>query len=193
MMMFELFSEAARNALFHATEEAISLGHQELEPEHLVLGIMKEADCIAAIILAEHGVGRRPLADAITDKGTATAEILQTIGIDLQSVRRQAEAAFGPGALDRTSPRSAGLLRSAGFFKSRPRGGAMPYTIEATTALGKSLHEAQALKSTSIGTEHILLGLLADERDPVPFILRRLGADPVALRESLLGSIPHSD
>lgn len=97
MMMFELFNEAARKVLFHATEEAIALGHDEIEPEHLVLGVMNDTDGIAAIALAENGVKRRLLADAITDRGTATAGILQSIGIDLQSIRNQAEATFGPG------------------------------------------------------------------------------------------------
>lgn len=187
MMMFELFNEAARKVLFHATEEAIALGHDEIEPEHLVLGVMNDTDGIAAIALAENGVKRRLLADAITDRGTATAGILQSIGIDLQSIRNQAEATFGPGALDRPRPRSAGL------FRSRPRGGAMPYAPDAASALTKSMHEAQAFKSSFIGTEHILLGLLADEQDPAPRTLRRLGADPVAVRESLLGSMPRPD
>jgi ATP-dependent Clp protease ATP-binding subunit ClpC len=54
----------------------------------------------------------------------------------------------------------------------------MPYTNAATKALEKSLQEAQALTASSIGTEHILLGLLADEQDPAPRTLRQLGADP---------------
>jgi ATP-dependent Clp protease ATP-binding subunit ClpA len=185
MMMFELFNEAARKVLLHASQEASALGHQEITPEHLVLGVMKEVDGIAAIALAEHGVKRRQLADAITDTGTADPEILRTIGVDLQSVRRQAEANFGPGALDRP--------RRTGLFRSLPKGGAMPYTNAATKALEKSLQEAQALTASSIGTEHILLGLLADEQDPAPRTLRQLGADPTALRESLLGKIDRSD
>ena len=186
MMMFELFNEAARKVLLHATDEASALGHQAIMPEHLVLGVMKDVDGIAAIALREHGVERRPLVDAIAGTGTADAEILQTIGIDLQSVRRQAEANFGPGALDRFRPRRAGL------FRSRLRGGAMSYTNAATRALEKSLQEAQALGSSSIGTEHILLGLLADEQDPAPRMLRQLGADPARIRETVLGKLPRS-
>ena len=101
MMMFELFSEAARKVLLHATQEASTLGHQAITPEHLVLGLMKDIDSIAATTLAEHGVERQPLADAITDTGTAEADILHTIGIDLQSVRRQAETS---GRAHWTSP-----------------------------------------------------------------------------------------
>lgn len=187
MMMFELFSEAARKVLLYATQEGLALGHQAITPEHLVLGVMKDIDGIAATTLAEHCVDRRPLVDAITDMGTAEADLLQTIGIDLQSVRRQAEANFGPGALDRPRPRRTGL------FRPRPRGGAMPYTDAATKALQQSLQEAQALNSSSIGTEHLLLGLLADEQDPAPRTLRQLGADPAAIRKSLLRKIPRSE
>jgi ATP-dependent Clp protease ATP-binding subunit ClpA len=187
MMMFELFSEAARKVLLHATQEAVALGHQAITPEHLVLGVMKDIDGIAATTLAEHSVDPRSLADAITDMGTAEGDLLQTIGIDLQSVRRQAEAHFGPGALGQPRPRRTGL------FRPRPKGGAMPYTDAATKALQQSLQEAQALNSSSIGTEHLLLGLLADEQDPAPRTLRQLGAGPAAIRESLLRKIPRSE
>jgi len=45
--------------------------------------------------------------------------------------------------------------------------------------------EARALKHNYIGTEHILLALLSDERAGALAIVRELGADPEALRSAL--------
>ena len=42
---------------------------------------------------------------------TADGDALRAIGIELDAVRRHAEEAFGPGALDRAEPRRRGLGR----------------------------------------------------------------------------------
>jgi ATP-dependent Clp protease ATP-binding subunit ClpA len=48
------------------------------------------------------------------------------------------------------------------------------------------LHEARELGDTHIGAEHVLLGLLDDERNGAVKILRALGVDPEALRAAVL-------
>jgi Clp amino terminal domain, pathogenicity island component len=55
------------------------------------------------------------------------------------------------------------------------------FTRAAKRALESSLREAQALGDNYIGAEHILLGLLSDERAGAVAIVRELGADPEAL------------
>ena len=59
------------------------------------------------------------------------------------------------------------------------------FTRAAKQALEGSLREAQALGDNYIGTEHILLALLSDERAGALAIVRELGADPEALRSAL--------
>lgn len=61
-----------------------------------------------------------------------------------------------------------------------------PFSRAAKRALEQSLREAKALGDRFIGTEHILLALAADERAGSLVLLRELGADPDALRASLL-------
>ena len=78
------------------------------------------------------------------------AAALAALGIDLDEVRRQIEEAFGPGALERTR-----AARGTGSSRSRPR-----WDRSAKKVLELSLREALRMKHSSIGTEHVLLGLL---------------------------------
>ncbi|WP_287930487.1 Clp protease N-terminal domain-containing protein [Arthrobacter sp.] len=57
--MFELFTDAASAVLRHAVDEALSLHAKEVEPVHLLLGIMDDDDGIAATVLQGDGVGRQ--------------------------------------------------------------------------------------------------------------------------------------
>jgi ATP-dependent Clp protease ATP-binding subunit ClpA len=61
-----------------------------------------------------------------------------------------------------------------------------PFSRAAKRALEQSLREAQALGDRFIGAEHVLLGLLADERAGSLALVRELGADPEKLRAAVL-------
>ncbi len=50
--MFERFTGRARGAVVHAQEEAASLGHAYIGTEHLLIGLLREEDGIAAHALA---------------------------------------------------------------------------------------------------------------------------------------------
>ena len=50
------FTPRAKKALELTLREALSLGARDLETEHLVLGLLREGDGVAAKVLAERGV-----------------------------------------------------------------------------------------------------------------------------------------
>lgn len=183
--MFERFTKSARAAVVSAQEQARSLGHNEIMAEHLLLGVMAEVDGVGAKLLRELGVEREAVLTEVEPLGSSDAEALRGIGVDLEAVRRQAEAAFGPGALDRP------MRRRPGLFRSRLVSGHLPFTDASKQVLEQSLREALALKHNYIGSEHILLGLLADVRAPVPGALRRLGVtlDLEALRARVIDEL----
>jgi hypothetical protein len=54
--MFERFTPRARNVLSHAYAEAKTMQHNFVGTEHLLLGVLRESDGIAAIVLHEMGV-----------------------------------------------------------------------------------------------------------------------------------------
>jgi ATP-dependent Clp protease ATP-binding subunit ClpC len=62
-----------------------------------------------------------------------------------------------------------------------PSRGRLPFTNEAKEVLEASLHEALTLEHNWVGSEHILLALLAAGGRPVE-LLEKLGTTPDALR-----------
>ena len=50
------FSAETKRVLQYAGEEADELTHRHIGPEHLLLGLMREADCRAATTLARYGM-----------------------------------------------------------------------------------------------------------------------------------------
>lgn len=167
--MFERFTPEARSAVVDAQKQAGELGHDQVLAEHLLLGLFADPDGVGARVLRGIGVERDAVAAEVATLGRSDADALGSIGIDLDNVRRQAEAAFGPGALDRPRRRRTGPLRY------RLLGGHVPFTAAAKAALEQSLREAVALRHHYIGTEHLLLGLVGDGSGPAGATLRRLG------------------
>ena len=49
-------ANASKRALAYAAEEAASLDSWEINTGHLLLGILRESDAIAAVFLTEHGI-----------------------------------------------------------------------------------------------------------------------------------------
>jgi len=54
--MWQRFTERARKVIFYGQEEAQKLGTLEVSPEHILLGLLRESDCVAAIALTNLGV-----------------------------------------------------------------------------------------------------------------------------------------
>jgi len=186
--MFERFTDRARQVVVDAQASARGLGHGRVGTEHILLGLL-HGDGIAARVLGGLGitaatverevlaeVGRGPL-------GTGDAEALGAIGIDLEEVRRRVEASFGPGALQWRPGRGGRRGRVPRF------GGHIPFTPRAKKVLELSLREALALKHRSIGTEHILLGLVREGEGLAMLALTRLGAGPQLIRTRVLDAL----
>ena len=54
--MFERFTDRARRVIVDAQNEARSLGHDYIGPEHILLGLIHEGDGVAAQVLVGLGV-----------------------------------------------------------------------------------------------------------------------------------------
>ena len=62
---FEKFSERARRVLTLAQEEAQHLNHSYIDTEHILLGLAREEEGVAAKVLSNLGVGLSKLRAAI--------------------------------------------------------------------------------------------------------------------------------
>jgi ATP-dependent Clp protease ATP-binding subunit ClpA len=175
--MFARFTPAARAVVARAETAAIDVGDDFIGTEHLLLALGAPETGRAHELLCELGLDavalrEQVLAAARTQpRGRLDRDALASIGVDLDAVRRRAEAAFGPGALDRAGRRCAP--------------GERPFTPGAKKSLELALRNARALGSPTIGPEHLLLGLL-EERDGVAGrVLLAGGADIGAWRARL--------
>jgi ATP-dependent Clp protease ATP-binding subunit ClpC len=179
--VFDKFTDLAKRSIVLSQDEAISLGHDFIGTEHLLLGLIGVREGIAGQILSERGVTadrvrgqavRMLEAAGVPATGArAATEALASIGIDVDEIRRRAEENFGPGR----------------FYFPRPA-----YTPEAKKALQYTLREAVALGHDDIGTEHMLLGLIAAGEGVGFRALDALDVDPAALRESVLARLTHA-
>ena len=73
--MFERFTEPARHVVVHAQEEARELGHGYIGSEHILLGLVREEEGLAARVLANLGVTLeevRGRVTAIVGRGEST-------------------------------------------------------------------------------------------------------------------------
>jgi ATP-dependent Clp protease ATP-binding subunit ClpA len=104
------FTERTRKVLGMAREEASRLRHEYVGTEHILLGLIREGDGVAATVL-------------------------QNLHVDLDDM-----------ALGTTT------------------GPDLPYTSRAKKVLELSMTNARALHHSYVGTEHLLLGLLAEQK-----------------------------
>jgi ATP-dependent Clp protease ATP-binding subunit ClpA len=178
--MFERFTESARNAVVSAQEYAREFQHSEITAGHVLLGLVADEQGVAAAVVRHLGVDQAALRTAVAAYDSADADALRSLGIDLDEVRRRAEQAFGPGALER--PRR----QRTGLFGHRRVGGSghLPFDAESKAALEGALREALARHDRHIGTEHLLLGLVTTRPGTALALLGRLGVtqDVDALR-----------
>lgn len=126
--MFERFTEHARGVAIHAQEEARRLGHPRIGSEHVLLGLLREPAATGGRALDGLGIdldgARADVARLAGPDPTGFAredvEALQSVGIDLDEVRRSVEDAFGEGtrrgssASEGSRPRRSATRRRAG-------------------------------------------------------------------------------
>jgi len=183
--MFERLSPDARQAVASAQAEARRLHHNYIGTEHLLLGLMAQPETLSARLLVEHGLDR-PVAEAAILRLLGACEpgpdeldanALETIGIDLSTIREKVEASFGPGALDREPARTrTGRLGS---------GRHVPFTARAKKVLELSLREALRLKAGQIVDGHLLLGVLREGEGLAAKVMAEAGIDFDVLRAEI--------
>lgn len=138
----DMFTPRSRAVLGLAQSEAIRLGSGHIGPEHLLLGLIEEANGVAAHVLVEHGIEPTELRKALLAR-----------------------------------------LHPAGEIAAQPIG----LSPLAKRAIELSVAEANRLKHHYVGTEHLLLGLVAQADGIAADELRRRNfGDLSMLRREIL-------
>jgi Clp amino terminal domain, pathogenicity island component len=168
-------SEQADRILDLARKEADRFGHRYLGPEHLVLGVLRDGRSDASRMLQDHGVhlpAAREALGRLVDRGVvpgprpSDAELLDSLGIDLDAIRRATEQSFGGKALG-WAVREATRARRGGVGRV-PRTPLRDPPLLISQVLVHAGEQAQALGIAVIGPELLLLGVVTDIQTPWP-------------------------
>jgi len=136
------FTPRAQQVLALARKEADRFHHNYVGTEHLLLGLINLGQGVAV-------------------------NVLQKMGLDLQTVRSAVEKQVGTGP------------------ESKPSGN-IPYTPRVKKVLALAGKEAKALNHSYVGTEHILLGLLREGEGVAARVLKSLDVDIERCRNEIL-------
>ncbi|MFE3544037.1 Clp protease N-terminal domain-containing protein [Nocardia sp. NPDC059177] len=185
--MFEKFSKHARVAVVVAQEDAKELGAQRIGPEHLLLGVLANAEPGLAAVLTARGITTEDVRATLagtTPLGPDDAEALRSIGIDLDAVQASITENFGPEAWERAEPEGKRGL----FGRHKGTWGHIPFSAVAKKSLELALREAVHRKDREIGSAHLLLGVL---RAGEPATTELLGGSAAvgALRADIYGML----
>ena len=137
------FTERVRKVLAMAREEAARLHHEYVGTEHILLGLIREGEGVAAAVL-------------------------QNLSVDLDEIQQKIEETVKKGKAAQTT------------------GPDLPYTSRAKKVLELAMSEARELNHSYVGTEHLLLGLLREEKGIAAQVLTDTGVNLDAARAETL-------
>ena len=136
------FTPRAQQVLALARKEADRFNHNYVGTEHILLGLIKLGQGVAV-------------------------NVLQKMGLDLETVRMEVEKQVGTGPDTKIT-------------------GNIPYTPRVKKVLALASKEAKALHHSYVGTEHILLGLLREGDGVAARVLKSLEVDIERARQEVL-------
>jgi ATP-dependent Clp protease ATP-binding subunit ClpC len=145
------FSDRVRKVLAMAREDAARLRNDFIGTEHILLGLLREGEGVAAAMLAQ-------------------------MKIDEKELQRRLEEAMSVGKATVSDL------------------GEIPFTARAKKALEHAMNECRKANHKVVGTEHLLLGILVEEKGLGGQVLRSLGITVDDARAQMLritGSAPH--
>jgi ATP-dependent Clp protease ATP-binding subunit ClpC len=137
------FTERVRKVLAMAREEAARLHHEYVGTEHILLGLIREGEGVAATVLTN-------------------------LSVELDDIQQKIEETVKKGKAGQTT------------------GPDLPYTSRAKKVLELAMSEARELNHSYVGTEHLLLGLLREEKGIAAQVLTDAGVNLDAARAETL-------
>src|SRR5881392_70595 len=137
------FTDRVRKVLQMAREEAARLHHEYVGTEHILLGLIREGEGVAAAVLTN-------------------------LNVDLEEIQQKIEETVKKGKA------------------AAAAGPDLPYTSRAKKVLELAMSEARELNHSYVGTEHLLLGLLREEKGIAAQVLTDAGVNLDAARAETL-------
>ena len=190
--MFDQCNGDTTAVLDDGLAEARRLGHNWLGTEHVLIALLQRPALLppaVVVLLPSVDAVRSALGAAISGPPPADAELLATLGIDLQQVRTTIGQTFGTDALDRLGRRR---VHQPWQPWRRPNrrcmsilAGNMSIAPRLKQALEQALRDATRRGRSLIEPTDVLLGIVTVEDAVANELLRTLGVDPENIRSSL--------
>lgn len=98
--MWKQLTQKARKAIFLAHEEAERLGYNHVGTEHLLLAILREEDCVAAMVLERIGLDIGTVRVAVMSKLTRGSEGLDELQLTPEA-KHAIDSAFDEARLNK--------------------------------------------------------------------------------------------
>jgi ATP-dependent Clp protease ATP-binding subunit ClpA len=183
----EQFSAGGRDVVQSASDHAISLGHNYIGTEHLLLGVMAHEPSQQYQPLTERNLTRESMTTEIVtrlDGFTSDADALRTLGIDPERLLEQARTQLG------VDLQIQGLTEHARRLPANVRpeevpADAIPFTPRAFKVLNLAVGVAAGELAEP---RHILQALLEEDGGLAVIVLDHLGVDLAALHSELATS-----
>src|SRR5216110_3126677 len=137
------FTDRVRKVLQMAREEAARLHHEYVGTEHILLGLIREGEGVAAAVLTN-------------------------LNVDLEEIQQKIEETVKKGKA------------------TQPVGPDLPYTSRAKKVLELAMSEAREINHSYVGTEHLLLGLLREEKGIAAQVLTDKGITLAKARDEMI-------
>jgi hypothetical protein len=195
--VFERLDSDAQAILTEAIAEAKRMRHGYLGTEHVLVALVSSPTVLPEAVRVHLPVSAAVVRDQLNRDvgagvGMASDEaLLASLGIDLDEIRRRAEATFGPAALDRVSvrPRRRWRARLASR-RARPR--CFPMLIDSLGVMPRvkrALERACAHQAGLASSTGLLLSIVEDDDATATRLLVGLGQDLEALRAGLRAAV----
>jgi ATP-dependent Clp protease ATP-binding subunit ClpC len=160
------FTEGAQRALSLAKEEAQGLHHDYIGTEHLLLGLLREGEGIAAEVLHQLWIDADQVRKALV--------YIMTHHVPNQPATPSSASAGKKAATPANAAAGSAIAPApTGEPTAFPDAG---LTLRARTVLSLAVDEAQRLHQDYVGTEHLLLALAREGEGLAAGILRTFGA-----------------
>src|SRR5579862_4290734 len=164
------FTAHAKHALELAKEEARQLNHNYIGTEHLLLGLSRESDGVAAHVLRQLWIEtdkvRAALVYIITSHGNKQPAVDSTSETNASMTPVEAKTGTPASAEAESSPAEEGA-------ESTPLD--VDLTARSRKVLALAVDEAQRLHHDYVGTEHLLLALVREGEGLAAGILQTFG------------------
>jgi haloalkane dehalogenase len=139
--VFERYTEKARRVIFFARYEASQFGSPAIEPEHILLGLLREDKQLSQKFFCSPHTTIESIREQVKERMQVLEEV--------------------PASVD------------------------LPLSPQAKRVLNYAAEESETLKHRNIGTEHLLLGILREEKSIAAEILYQRGLSLTEVREEV--------